>query len=332
MFSIIDEAKIREYPNKSQTVKTFVCLSTDDKPTEGIANGAQAIEMDTGKIYMFNMDDEEWVEVSISGGGSGSGSVPTPTSQDVGKGLSVGGTKSDTPVVPTVTIPMLYYSEDNEWAGDQEISDTIPDWWVAGTKLYATVGDVTYPGIIVDLGEMGLGFQVNVGSTYNQIGISEMDGTLSAWASWTDEDPGASIDVTFYLEQTGWVIDSYPGDDIIIKCNGSFSSTASDYELVKFDYDSIIAKVRNFEKVSGVAFCAYDYNEVGHNDSYYVLPLVSIGEANSQGRIILSFTKLMSITVSGFNISNMSVWMLIVFVDPDGTITGVEIRAGSRNF
>lgn len=38
------------------------CLSTDEKPTEGINNGSELIEMDTGKIYLFDKENETWRE------------------------------------------------------------------------------------------------------------------------------------------------------------------------------------------------------------------------------------------------------------------------------
>ena len=42
-------------------------LSTDDKPTEyydkEIGNGSTYIEIDTGKIYMYDADTEEWKEM-----------------------------------------------------------------------------------------------------------------------------------------------------------------------------------------------------------------------------------------------------------------------------
>lgn len=38
-----------------------VCLSTDSKPTEGIANGSRLIEMDTGTIYYYDKDGEQWL-------------------------------------------------------------------------------------------------------------------------------------------------------------------------------------------------------------------------------------------------------------------------------
>lgn len=42
-------------------------LSTDTKPTEldekSIANGTTFIEIDTGKIYLFDLENEEWKEM-----------------------------------------------------------------------------------------------------------------------------------------------------------------------------------------------------------------------------------------------------------------------------
>jgi len=38
-------------------------LSTDSKPTENIPNGSTFIEINTGKVYMFNGASSTWVEV-----------------------------------------------------------------------------------------------------------------------------------------------------------------------------------------------------------------------------------------------------------------------------
>ena len=42
-------------------------LSTDEKPTkvdnEDIPNGTAFIEMDTGKIYMYDLENEQWKEL-----------------------------------------------------------------------------------------------------------------------------------------------------------------------------------------------------------------------------------------------------------------------------
>jgi len=45
----------------SQYIEGF-CLSTDTKPTNGIENGSQLVEMDTGKLYFFDEDGGDWVE------------------------------------------------------------------------------------------------------------------------------------------------------------------------------------------------------------------------------------------------------------------------------
>lgn len=37
--------------------------SNDDKPTSGYCNGTTFLEVDTGKIYLFNEDTSSWVEV-----------------------------------------------------------------------------------------------------------------------------------------------------------------------------------------------------------------------------------------------------------------------------
>lgn len=36
------------------------CLSTDAKPTDGIANGSVLFEMDTGTMYKFDEENVAW--------------------------------------------------------------------------------------------------------------------------------------------------------------------------------------------------------------------------------------------------------------------------------
>ena len=40
----------------------FAGLSTDSKPTDGIATGSVFIEVDTGKVFFFNATASTWVE------------------------------------------------------------------------------------------------------------------------------------------------------------------------------------------------------------------------------------------------------------------------------
>ena len=57
----------KTYPNdnaaSNKALIQAACLSTDSKPTAGIANGSICIEMNTGKIFMFNEAASTWVEL-----------------------------------------------------------------------------------------------------------------------------------------------------------------------------------------------------------------------------------------------------------------------------
>lgn len=52
------------YVGNDKALVESACLSTDSKPTDGIANGSICIEMNTGKIFMFNEAGSAWVELS----------------------------------------------------------------------------------------------------------------------------------------------------------------------------------------------------------------------------------------------------------------------------
>lgn len=74
--------KKAKYNGDNNVLIDAACLSTDTKPTTGIANGSKCIEMDTGKTFMFNEEDSEWEELPSSGGGGG-GSSDIPTAEVV---------------------------------------------------------------------------------------------------------------------------------------------------------------------------------------------------------------------------------------------------------
>lgn len=52
------------YYGQNKVLIEAVCLSTDSKPTDGIANGSMCLEMNTGKIYVFNEAGSAWVELT----------------------------------------------------------------------------------------------------------------------------------------------------------------------------------------------------------------------------------------------------------------------------
>ena len=63
--------RIASYYSAGKVLIEAACLSTDTKPTDGIANGSLCLEMDTGKIYAFNEEASEWIEIGSSSGGGG---------------------------------------------------------------------------------------------------------------------------------------------------------------------------------------------------------------------------------------------------------------------
>lgn len=56
-------AVLIDYENNIQIANLFG-TSEDTKPTTGYANGSTFLEVDTGKIYLFNEDASEWVELA----------------------------------------------------------------------------------------------------------------------------------------------------------------------------------------------------------------------------------------------------------------------------
>lgn len=52
--------------NENNSIQTIMGLSTDTKPTENITNGSMFIEMDTSKIYFYDIDNLQWREFNKS--------------------------------------------------------------------------------------------------------------------------------------------------------------------------------------------------------------------------------------------------------------------------
>ena len=59
MITIMETKKIF---NNKQLVD-IACLSTDTKPTIGIMNGSMLIEVNTGKLYVFDESASAWNEI-----------------------------------------------------------------------------------------------------------------------------------------------------------------------------------------------------------------------------------------------------------------------------
>ena len=41
----------------------YYCLSTDTKPKQGVENADGLTEMDTGKVFLFDYDSQDWREI-----------------------------------------------------------------------------------------------------------------------------------------------------------------------------------------------------------------------------------------------------------------------------
>ena len=68
MISIYKTETIKRKPNNTSFVRVELRgLSTDSKPTsvgeKVVDNGSVFIEIDTGKMYLYDLDNEQWKEV-----------------------------------------------------------------------------------------------------------------------------------------------------------------------------------------------------------------------------------------------------------------------------
>ena len=50
-------------PKYDREQVTLYGLSTDEKPTYRISNGTTFVEMNTGKVYMFDAASSTWLEL-----------------------------------------------------------------------------------------------------------------------------------------------------------------------------------------------------------------------------------------------------------------------------
>lgn len=66
MISIYEKSNTRTNNEGDTKELEFRGLSTDEKPVEigdkDISNGSVFIEIDTGKIYFFDLENKEWKE------------------------------------------------------------------------------------------------------------------------------------------------------------------------------------------------------------------------------------------------------------------------------
>lgn len=67
MITVSETGRFRGLGRNKKTIVELRGLSTDTKPDKvgnvNIDNGSIFIEIDTGKIYMYNLDAETWSEI-----------------------------------------------------------------------------------------------------------------------------------------------------------------------------------------------------------------------------------------------------------------------------
>lgn len=127
------------YAGQDKVYTESVCLSTDVKPTTGIANGSTCIEMNTGKKFMFNEDSGEWVEVPSSGGGGGGGGSSDFSTAQVTVTFAIPNT--------VLYIPTIVDMDEVSFANDMIMeSGTYPVILYKGTSIgVASADDDSFP-------------------------------------------------------------------------------------------------------------------------------------------------------------------------------------------
>ena len=146
MISIIDSGKLVNTDVSPMVPRSceMVGLSTDTKPTGmSVGNGWSFIEMDTGKVFFYNAEDEEWLEFAGSGGGGGQGGSDMlavsynrtegtldKTWKEIHDALQA---KKLVPLFDTTETNIVLYG----WAFDAGIDGS--DYYVDGVDLNATV-------------------------------------------------------------------------------------------------------------------------------------------------------------------------------------------------
>lgn len=73
MISYIEQKTVQSEPDAGGELRSVVLsemrgLSTDEKPTQNVANGSSFIEMDTGRIFFFDEANGRWLD--FTGGGT----------------------------------------------------------------------------------------------------------------------------------------------------------------------------------------------------------------------------------------------------------------------
>ena len=108
-----------------------------------------------------------------------------------------------------------------------------------------------------------------------------------------DDTIGAELIAEGYVKEYSEGGGSDGGYDIVIHCDTTFTeagNTLSHYSLTKGSYSELYDKFVSGAPLNGVIYYSYDYDGVGHNTTYYAVPLTKV-EWYSNNVLTLVFTK-----------------------------------------
>lgn len=118
--------------------------------------------------------------------------------------------------------------------------------------------------------------------------------------------------------------DPYPNYDVVIATDKYASEAAADYEVLKLDYNSLLAKVRAGELVTGILYVHYNYDEDvegGTNVDSFPLFNVMMNSSSNQ----LDFNRIYSLG----NLNITSRRFRLTFSD-EGTILSAAVEKWNK--
>lgn len=284
-----------------QEGNTYYGLSTDTKPTGAVLNGREFKEMDTGKKYLFDAENGEWLEQPEEGGGGGGGSstlsgltdvdisnpsdgqtlvfnsasgkwenggnMPTPSASNVGGALSVIKTKhTGATIAPSQTVTLTDH-DDGIYAVLQNANLQL---FTVGQEITVNFNGASVSGII-NYSADGMVTYVTlwpvIEEALHEISLVVMDNSselrVDDFYGGEGDSFSIAVNAVEYAYQYG--LDPYPGYDAVLELDNATLKLAGNVSLVKGNIIDLIAKA---DRGAAVNILAYGLTSEasGHND------------------------------------------------------------------
>ena len=122
--------------------------------------------------------------------------------------------------------------------------------------------------------------------------------------------------------------------DIVICCADNYFDVGSNYySIINGSYDDIVNKIKNNELITGMAYCAYNYDETTSANDVYTAVFLNYVDWNEYNESITArFIRINYINVSNTVLTGMGITQIDITISPNNTITNVIYRAGSKAF